>query len=58
MNVGPQHYITWDLGGNQKSSIFNLAYLDALLMCIFFHLHVYTIESIPFERVEAYHVFT
>ena len=40
------------LDHHQKNSIFVLAYLDDLLLCIFSHFHVYMIENIPFEKGE------
>ena len=46
------------LDNPQKSSIFALPYHDALLLCIFFHSHVYTIENIPFEKGELTIFFT
>ena len=40
---------------HQKSSIFALAYHDALLLSILFHFQVHIIENKPFEKKETYH---
>ena len=62
---GPKRLRTTVLGCHKaifkesiKSSILALAYHDALLLCIFFHFHVYMIENIPFEKGETCHFFT
>ena len=46
------------LDNPQMSSVFALAYHDALLLFIFSHFHVYMIENKPFEKGETYHFFT